>query len=93
MIKTATLTYPLLEADLLMSSTPGFGDIIQTRVDLSEDQLTKREFGRSPVKLSGNPSRYHAGDTVNLPFGSGETSTIGAMGDAWAATVTGGSPE
>ena len=87
------LTYLLLEVDLLMSSTPGFGDIIQTRVELSEGQLTKREFGKSPVKLSGNPARYHAGDTVNLPFGSGETSTIGAMGDAWAATVTGGSPE
>lgn len=76
-----------------MSSTPGFGDIIQTRVELSEGQLSKREFGKSTVKLSGNPSRYHAGDTVNLPFGSGETSTIGAMGDAWAATVTGGTPE
>jgi len=80
------------EVELLMSSTPGFGDIIQTRVVLSEEQLTKREFGKSPVKLSGNPSRYHAGDTVNLPFGSGETSTINAMGDAWAASVTGGSP-
>jgi|GEM_PF-1933240 hypothetical protein len=84
--------YLLQEADLLMSNTPGFGDIIQTRVDLSETQLSKREFGRSPVKLSGNPSRYHAGDTVNLPFGSGETSTISAMGAAWAATITGGGP-
>ena len=34
-----------------MSSTPGFRNIIQTRVELSEGQLTKREFGKSPVSF------------------------------------------
>ena len=76
-----------------MSETPRFGDIIQTRVNLSNQQLGKREFGQSPIKLSGNPARYHAGDTVHQPFGSGETSTIFALGAAWEASVSGVGPQ
>jgi hypothetical protein len=76
-----------------MSETPRFGDIIQSRVQLSSGQLDKREFGRSPVQLSGNPTRYHAGDTVNLPYEPDERSTIEAMGEAWLAAGSGIAPE
>ena len=71
---------------------PKFGDIVETNFRYSEKQLKKREFGQSQVSFSGNPAVYHPGDTVNLPYGSGETSTIYAIGLAWMAAQSGIGP-
>ena len=69
-----------------------FGDIVESNFVYTERALDKREYGRSEIKLSGNPAIYHAGDTVHLPFASGETSTIFAMGQAWMANQSGVGP-
>jgi len=68
---------------------PGFGDIVETNFIYSTEQRAKRKFGDSEVQVSGNPAVYHAGDVVNLPYGSGERSTIEAIGLAWAAFASG----
>jgi|TARA_E500000318_G_C3542592_1_gene205280 hypothetical protein len=75
-----------------MTQTPGFGDVIRTGSQLSSTQLTKREFGKSPIKISGDPTRYHTGDVVNQPYTSGDISAIEAMGLAWSGSVNGEVP-
>ncbi len=69
-----------------------FGDIVETNFVYGEKQIATREFGRSPVEYEGNPAIYHTGDTVNLPYPSGDTSTASAMGAAWSANQSGIGP-
>ena len=69
-----------------------FGDIVETNFIYSKEQIERRQFGQSPVEYSGIPAVYHAGDTVNLPYGSGEISSFNAMGLAWAASQSGVGP-
>jgi hypothetical protein len=69
-----------------------FGEVIETRYNLSEEQLATSKFGFSPVYHSGSPTVYSPGDVVNLPYVSGETSSIKALGNAWAAYASGVTP-
>jgi len=69
-----------------------FGDIVDGTFILSSGQVERRKYGFSPIKASGIPTVYHAGDTVNLPYGSGEISTIQAIGLAWSAFASGVGP-
>lgn len=73
-------------------SNLNFGDIVETNFNYSNRSVEKREYGRSEIKANGNPAVYHPGDTVHLPFASGETSTIYAMGQAWLAAQSGVGP-
>jgi hypothetical protein len=66
-----------------------FGDIVDGVFVLSEEQVKIRKYGFSPIKASGTPTVYHAGDVVNLPYTTGETSSIEAIGACWAAFATG----
>jgi hypothetical protein len=75
-----------------MTQTPGFGDVIRTGSPLTSAQKAKREFGRSPIKISGDPTRYHTGDVSNQPYTSGDISAIEAMGLAWSGSVNGELP-
>ena len=75
-----------------MTQTPGFGDVIRTSSRLTSAQLAKREFGRSEIKISGDPTRYHTGDVINQPYTSGDISAIEAMGLAWSGSVNGEIP-
>ena len=50
------------------------------------------EFGRSEIKISGDPTRYHTGDIINQPYTSGDISAIEAMGLAWSGSVNGEVP-
>jgi hypothetical protein len=59
-----------------------FGEIIETRYLLSEEQLNASKFGFSEVFYSGSPTVYSPGDVVNLPYASGETATMNALGAA-----------
>lgn len=68
---------------------PKFGDIVDTNFIYSNEQRNKRKYGDSEIQVSGNPAVYHAGDVVHLPYGSGERSTIEAIGLAWAAFTSG----
>jgi hypothetical protein len=70
-----------------------FGDIVDGTFSLSPEQVAVRKYGESTVKLSGVPTVYHAGDVVNLPYASGEISTMEAIGKAWAAFSSGVTPE
>ena len=70
-------------------SDPKFGDIVETNFIYSDEQRQTRKFGDSEVLVSGQPATYHAGDVVHLPYSSGETSTIEAIGLAWAAFSSG----
>ena len=69
-----------------------FGDIIDGTFVLSEEQVEIRKYGFSPIDASGIPTVYHVGDVVNLPYASGEISSIEAMGLAWAAFSSGVTP-
>lgn len=69
-----------------------FGDIVETNFIYSDRSIEKREYGQSQIKVNGNPAVYHPGDTVHLPFASGETSTIYAIGQAWLAAQSGVGP-
>ena len=69
-----------------------FGDVVETRYVLSEAQLAASQFGFSEVYYSGSPTVYSPGDVVHLPYVSGETSTMQALGDAWAAYASGVGP-
>jgi hypothetical protein len=69
-----------------------FGEVVETRYILSEEQLAASKFGFSEVYYSGSPTVYSPGDVVNLPYGSGETSTMKAIGNAWAAYASGIGP-
>lgn len=69
-----------------------FGDVVETKYVLSENQLETSAFGNSTVFYSGNPIVYSPGDVVNLPYTSGELSTLEAVGLAWAAYSSGIEP-
>ena len=72
---------------------PNFGDIIQTQFIQSANQIDSRKYGFSEIRATGDvPSVYHAGDVVYLPYRTTETSTIEAMGLAWAAYLNGVPP-
>jgi len=75
-----------------MSKAIKFGDIVETNFIYGEKQIESREFGRSEITYEGNPAVYHTGDTVNLPYTSGEISSIEAVGLAWTAQASGGGP-
>ena len=66
-----------------------FGEIIDGTFFLSPEQVETRKYGYSPIKASGIPTVYHAGDVVNLPYASGEVSTMEAIGLAWGAFASG----
>jgi len=72
---------------------PEFGDVVSTNVIYSQEQLDGRIYGDSDISYSGVPTVYHAGDVVHLPYASGETSTMEAIGLAWAAFASGVGPE
>ena len=72
---------------------PEFGDVVSTNVIYSQEQLDGRIYGDSDISYSGVPTVYHAGDVVHLPNASGETSTMEAIGLAWAAFASGIGPE
>jgi hypothetical protein len=69
-----------------------FGDIIDGTFVLSEEQVEVRKYGFSPIEVSGTPTVYHVGDVVNLPYASGEISSIEAIGLAWVAFSSGVTP-
>lgn len=70
-----------------------FGEITDGTFILSQEQIDARKYGFSPIKASGIPTVYHPGDVVNLPFESGEVSTIEAIGLAWSSFSSGVVPE
>jgi hypothetical protein len=76
----------------LLFKMADFGEIIETRYILSEEQLNASKFGFSEVFYSGSPTVYSPGDVVNLPYTTGETSTMNALGAAWAAYASGVGP-
>jgi len=69
-----------------------FGEIVDGTFVLSPEQVESRKYGFSDIKVSGIPTIYHAGDVVNLPYTTGETSTIEAIGLAWSAFSSGIGP-
>lgn len=69
-----------------------FGEVVETRYVLSAEQLAASKFGFSEVYYSGSPTLYSPGDVVNLPYETGETSTMQALGNAWAAYASGIGP-
>jgi len=70
---------------------PNFGDIVETNFIYSTEQRAKKKISATvEVQVSGKPLLCnHAGDVVHLPYGSGERSTIEAIGLAWAAFASG----
>lgn len=70
-----------------------FGEVVDSTYVRSARQDEVRKDGFSPIQFQGNPTVYHAGDVVNLPFVSGEVSSIEAVGLAWAAYASGITPE
>lgn len=75
-----------------MTQTPEFGDVIRTSSPPSSFQRARRQFGKSPIKISGEPTIYHAGDVSNQPYTSEDISAIEAMGLAWSGSVNGQIP-
>lgn len=69
-----------------------FGEIIDSTYVRSVRQDRVRTAGLSPIEYQGNPAIYHAGDVVNLPYVSGEISSIEAVGLAWSAYASGITP-
>jgi hypothetical protein len=69
-----------------------FGDVVDGTFFLSQEQVDTRKYGFSSIKASGIPTVYHAGDVVNIPYGSGEVSTMEAIGLAWYAFSSGVTP-
>ena len=76
----------------MMTDQPKFGDVIRSAYIPSQAQQKKREFGKSPITVSGIETVYHNGDVIFLPFESGEISTFEAMGLAWTANQSGIGP-
>ena len=72
---------------------PNFGDVVDTNFIYSHEQDEVRKYGFSEIQASGRPTIYHPGDVVHLPYASGETSTMEAVGLAWAAFASGITPE
>jgi hypothetical protein len=64
-----------------------FGDIVESAFNYSTIQRDTRKFGFSSVQLSGEPAIYHPGDVVNLPYTSGQSSTMGAYASAWTVAM------
>mgnify|MGYP003151901072 FL=1 len=73
-------------------SNPNFGDIVETNFIYSDEQRATRKYGDSAIQISGQPATYHAGDVVHMPYATTETSTIEAIGLAWAAFASGVAP-
>jgi hypothetical protein len=71
---------------------PNFGDIVDGTFVLSEEQVDIRKYGLSEIQVSGIPTVYHVGDVINLPYASGEISTMEAIGLAWYAFASGITP-
>lgn len=71
---------------------PNFGDIVDGTFVLSEEQVDIRKYGLSEIQASGIPTVYHVGDVINLPYASGEISTMEAIGLAWYAFASGITP-
>jgi hypothetical protein len=69
-----------------------FGDIVDGTFVLSPEQQETRKYGFSPIEASGTPTVYHPGDVVNIPYASGEISSMEAIGLAWAAFSSGVTP-
>jgi len=69
-----------------------FGDVVDSNFVYSQKQLDTRVYGESKIFFGDSPTVYHVGDVVHLPYVSGETSTMQAIGLAWAAFVTGTEP-
>lgn len=70
-----------------------FGEIIDGTFVLSTLQVDERKYGFSPIKASGIPTVYHPGDVVNLPYASGEISSMEALGLAWGSFSSGITPQ
>lgn len=70
-----------------------FGEIVDGTFVLSEEQVAIRKYGFSPIEASGTPTVYHVGDVIHLPYGSGDVSSIEAIGLAWAAFSSGVTPQ
>jgi NADH dehydrogenase FAD-containing subunit len=73
-------------------TTPNFGDVVDSTFIYSAEQLDGRLYGNSEVSYQGVPTVYHVGDVVYLPYASGETSTMEAVGLAWQAYASGIGP-
>ncbi len=69
-----------------------FGDLADSSFRKSQEQERRRKDGKSPIYYKGNPTVYHAGDVVNLPYTPVELSTVEAVGLAWAAYASGITP-
>ena len=69
-----------------------FGDVVDSNFIYSKEQIDGRIYGESKISYEGVPTIYHAGDVVYLPYQSGETSTMEAIGLAWAAYASGITP-
>ena len=69
-----------------------FGDVVDSNYIYSSGQLDTRIYGESTISYSGVPTVYHVGDVVHLPYVSGETSSMEAVGLAWAAFASGLGP-
>ena len=69
-----------------------FGEIVDGTFVLSPEQGRSSADIFSDIKVSGIPTIYHARDVVNLPYTTGETSTIEAIGLAWSAFSSGIGP-
>jgi hypothetical protein len=69
-----------------------FGDVVDSNFVYSSEQLNTRIYGESTIAYSGSPTVYHVGDVVHLPYASGETSSMEAVGLAWAAFASGLGP-
>jgi hypothetical protein len=70
-----------------------FGEIVDATFTLSAEQVEIRKYGFSEIKFSGTPTVYHVGDVINIPYASGEVSTMQAVGLAWGAFASGIAPE
>jgi hypothetical protein len=70
-----------------------FGDVVDSNFIYSQSQIDERIYGDSTISYEGLPTVYHVGDVVHLPYQSGETSTMEAIGLAWAAFASGVGPE
>jgi hypothetical protein len=69
-----------------------FGDVVDSNFIYSSGQLSTRIYGESNIAYDGVPTVYHIGDVVHLPYVSGETSSMEAVGLAWAAFASGLGP-
>lgn len=70
-----------------------FGDVVDSNFIYSQSQIDERIYGDSAISYEGLPTVYHVGDVVHLPYQATETSTMEAIGLAWAAFASGVGPE